>query len=48
MAIPKINFNKLGNRPNLQNLVPYVLERYNDSEFINKKDRWLEICRIDI
>ena len=38
MAIPKINFNKLGNRPNLQNLVPYVLERYKSIDVNNLAD----------
>ena len=38
MAIPKLNFNKLGNKPNLDNLVPYVLERYKSVDVNNLAD----------
>ena len=38
MAIPKINFTKLGNKPNIENLVPYVLERYKSIDVNNLAD----------
>lgn len=38
MAIPKQNFIKLGNKPNLENLVPYVLERYKSIDINTLRD----------